>query len=69
MSEIEYKKVKIKKICTPAKADKTLTKAKAKEKEGLYPVYAATIGEAFAYINDFNNTEPCLVVVNDGDAV
>ena len=68
MSEIEYKKVKIKEICTPAKADKTLTKSKAKDKEGFYPVYAATIGEAFAYVNDFNNTEPCLVVVNDGDA-
>lgn len=68
MSEIEYKKVKIKDICTPAKADKTLTKARAKDKEGPYPVYAATIGEIFAYVNDYNNTKPCLVVVNDGDA-
>lgn len=68
MSEIEYKKVKIKDICIPAKSDKTLTRARAKEKRGPFPVYAATIGEVFAYINDFNNTEPCLVVVNDGDA-
>ena len=68
MSEIRYKRVKIKDICTPAKADKTLTKAKAKDIEGIYPVYAATIGEVFAYINNFNNTKPCLVVVNDGDA-
>jgi len=68
MPEINYKKVKIKEICRPAKADKTITKAKAKENEGIYPVYAATIGKAFAYINNFNNTEPCLVVVNDGDA-
>lgn len=68
MSEIEYKRVKISDICTPAKTDKTLTKAKAKMKEGNYPVYAATIGEVFALVNDYNNTEPCLVVVNDGDA-
>ena len=68
MSQIEYKKVKIHEICTPAKADKTLTRSKAKEKEGSYPVYAATIGEVFAYINDYNNTQPCLIVVNDGDA-
>ena len=33
--------------------------AKAKEKEGLFPVYAGTIGEPFAYINDFNNTDIC----------
>lgn len=68
MPKIEYKKVKIKDICIPAKADKTLTKAKAKDKEGPYPVYAATIGEIFAYVHDYNNTKPCLVVVNDGDA-
>ena len=68
MSHIEYKRVKISDICTPAKADKTLTRSKAKDKEGAYPVYAATIGEVFAYINDYNNSSPCLVVVNDGDA-
>ena len=68
MSQIEYKKVKIHEICTPAKADKTLTRSKAKDKEGNYPVYAATVGEVFAYVNDYNNTQPCLVVVNDGDA-
>lgn len=68
MLEIEYKKVRIEDICTPAKSDKTLTRAKAKDMEGNYPVYAATIGEAFAYINTYNNTKPCLVVVNDGDA-
>ena len=68
MSQIEYKKVKIREICTPAKADKTLTRSKAKDKEGNYPVYAATVGEVFAYVNDYNNTQPCLVVVNDGDA-
>ena len=68
MSQIEYKKVKISQICTPAKADKTLTRSKAKEKEGPYPVYSATIGEVFAYVNDYNNTQPCLIVVNDGDA-
>ena len=65
---MNYKKVKIKEICRPAKTDKTLTKAKAKENGGIYPVYAATIGKAFAYINTFNNTDSCLVVVNDGDA-
>ena len=68
MPEMNYKKVKIKEICRPAKTDKTLTKAKAKENGGIYPVYAATIGKAFAYINTFNNTDSCLVVVNDGDA-
>lgn len=68
MSEIKYKKVKISQICIPAKADKTLTRAKAKEKEGGLPVYAGTIGEPFAYVNDYNNTQPALVVVNDGDA-
>lgn len=68
MSEIIYEKVKISQICTPAKSDKTLTRAKAKEKEGLFPVCAGTIGEPFAYVNDFNNTKPALVVVNDGDA-
>lgn len=68
MSQIEYKRVKIHEICTPAKADKTLTRAKANEKIGVYPVYAATIGEVFAYVSDYNNTRPCLVVVNDGDA-
>lgn len=68
MSKIEYKRVKISDICTPAKTDKNLTRSKAKEKEGPYPVYAATIGEVFAYINDYNNTQPSLIVVNDGDA-
>ena len=48
MSEIMYKKLKLSQICVPAKADKTLTKAKAKEKEGVLPVYAGTIGEPFA---------------------
>lgn len=68
MSKIEYRNVKISDICTPARTDKTLTRAKAKLKSGPYPVYAATIGKAFAFISDYNNTENCLVVVNDGDA-
>ena len=68
MSEIMYKKVKLSQICVPAKADKTLTKTKAKEKEGVLPVYAGTIGEPFAYVNDYNNTQSALIVVNDGDA-
>lgn len=68
MSEIMYKKVKLSQICVPAKADKTLTRAKAKEKEGMLPAYAGTIGEPFAYVNDYNNTQSALIVVNDGNA-
>ena len=68
MSEIIFEKTKIKYICDLASSDKTLTKSKAKTMEGIYPVYAATIGQVFARINTYNNTDPCLVVVNDGDA-
>ena len=51
-----------------AKSDKIITKMKAKNNMGEYPVYAATINKPFAYINFYNNEKPCLVVVNDGAA-
>lgn len=68
MSETVRKLFKIKDICDVANSDKTITRIKAKENEGIYPVYAATIGAPFAYINFYNNDRPCLVVVNDGDS-
>ena len=64
MSEIVEKRIS--EICDVAASDKSITCANAREREGTYPVYAATIGEPLAYINFYNNDRPCLVVVNDG---
>ena len=55
-------------ICDVAVSDKSITYSKAKGQEGIYPVYAATVGQPFAYINFYNNDKPCLAVVNDGVA-
>lgn len=68
MSETKFKSVKISKICEIADADKTITKAKARAHLGVYPVYAGTVGRPFAYMDTYNNEDPCLVVVNDGAA-
>ena len=64
MSEIVEKRIS--EICDVAASDKSITCANAREREGVYPVYAATMGEPLAYINFYNNDRPCLVVVNDG---
>ncbi len=53
-------------VCDIANSDKTITREKAKANEGVFPVYAATIGEPFAYIDFYNNEKPALIVVNDG---
>ena len=66
MSKIVEKKII--EICDIANSDKTITREKAKENEGIYPVYAATINSPFAFINFYNNDKPSLVVVNDGAA-
>lgn len=68
MPEIVKQSFYIYEICDVAKSDKTITKMKAKNNMGEYPVYAATINKPFAYINFYNNEKPCLVVVNDGAA-
>lgn len=66
MPEITYKQVKIADICDKCASDKTLTKAKLKNKEKLYPVYAATLNNALCYTDTYNNEETALLVVNDG---
>lgn len=68
MSEVVKKSFYIHEICDIANSDKTITRTKAKENIGEYPVYAATINTPFAYIDFYNNNKPSLVVVNDGAA-
>jgi type I restriction enzyme S subunit len=64
MSEIVEKRIS--EICDVAASDKSITCANAREREGTYPVYAATMGEPLTYINFYNNDRSCLAVVNDG---
>lgn len=68
MSEVIKKSFYIHEICDVANSDKTITRTKAKNNVGKYPIYAATINTPFAHINFYNNDKPCLVVVNDGAA-
>ena len=68
MPEVRKQSFYIYEICDVANSDKTITKIKAKNNVGEYPVYAATINKPFAYINFYNNEKPCLVVINDGAA-
>ena len=68
MSKIVKQSFYIREICDVAKSDKTITRTKAKNNVGEYPVYAATINTPFAYIDFYNNDTPCLIVVNDGAA-
>lgn len=68
MSEIIKQSFYIHEICDVANSDKSITKTKAQNNKGEYPVYAATINTPFAYIDFYNNDKPCLVVVNDGAA-
>lgn len=68
MSEMVKRSFFIHEICDVANSDKTITRIKAKNNVGEYPVYAATINSPFAYIDFYNNDKPCLVVVNDGAA-
>lgn len=64
MSKIVKKKIG--EICDVANSNKSITYAMAKEHEGIYPVYAATINKPFAYVDFYNNDKKCLAVVNDG---
>ena len=66
MPEVRKQSFYIYEICDVANSDKTITKIKAKNNVGEYPVYAATINKPFAYNNFYNNEKPCLVVINDG---
>lgn len=51
MPEVRKQSFYIYEICDVANSDKTITKIKAKNNVGEYPVYAATINKPFAYIN------------------
>ena len=56
MPEVRKQSFYIYEICDVANSDKTITKIKAKNNVGEYPVYAATINKPFAYINSVSYT-------------
>lgn len=68
MSEIEYIKKKIVDVCDIIPENHTFTKTYINQHEGIYPVYSATVGEPFGYVNEYTQTSPMLVVVNYGNS-
>lgn len=65
---VKTKEVSIIQICDICISDKSITKAKIQRIKGDIPVYSATIGKPFGFVDFYNNDTPALLVVNDGDS-